>query len=63
MLNWWADCTKGTRLEGRTAWNSGWLVELKEKLAKEGKTFADLPFFQQAHGKTLMSSVKKNKRK
>ena len=63
MLNWWADCTKGTRLEGRTTWNSGWVVELKDKLAKEGKTLMDLTFFQQAMGKALMNPVKKSGKK
>lgn len=63
MLNWWADCTKGTRLEGRTTWNSGWVVELKDKLAKEGKSMMDLPFFQQAMGKALMNPVKKSGKK
>lgn len=61
MQQWWENTTKGTRLEGRTVWNSGWIVELKEKLAKEGKTLQDLPFFQQAQGKTLMNPVKKKK--
>lgn len=32
MEEWWADCTKGTRLEGRTAFNSGWMVELRERM-------------------------------
>ena len=63
MQNWWNDCTKGTRLEGRTTWNSGWFVELIEKLAKEGKTLQDLPFFQQAAGKGVMNPVKKNAKK
>ena len=63
MQNWWNDCTKGTRLEGRTTWNSGWVVELIEKLAKEGKTLQDLPFFQQAAGKGVMNPVKKNAKK
>lgn len=63
MLNWWADCTKGTRLEGRTTWNSGWMVELIENLAKEGKTLQDLPFFKQAAGKGVMNAVKKNNKK
>lgn len=63
MQNWWNDCTKGTRLEGRTTWNSGWVVELIENLKKEGKTLQDLPFFQQAMGKTVMNPVKKNKSK
>ncbi len=61
MQQWWENTTKGTRLEGRTVWNSGWIVELKEKLAKEGKTLQDLPFFQQAQGKALMNPVKKKK--
>lgn len=60
MQDWWNDVTKGTRLEGRTTWNSGWIVELVEKLKKEGKTLQDLPFFQQAAGKTLMNPVKKS---
>lgn len=59
MQNWWDDCTKGTRLEGRTSWNSGWVVQLVEQLAKEGKTLQDLPFFQQAMGKGVMNPVKK----
>lgn len=29
MQQWWNECTRGTRLEGRTAWNSGWMVERK----------------------------------
>lgn len=57
MQDWWNECTKGTRLEGRTAWNSGWMIDLKEKLAKEGKTLDDVPFFQKAKGK----SAKKDK--
>ena len=28
IQNWWNDCTKGTRLEGKTTFNSGWMVEL-----------------------------------
>ena len=42
---WWADCTKGTRLEGRTTFNSGWVVELMEQLQKEGKSLMDIEFF------------------
>ena len=60
MLNWWNDCTKGTRLEGRNAWNSGWLVELKEEMAKDGKDMTEHPFFRQAAGKDIMNPVKKN---
>lgn len=59
MLDWWNDCTAGTRLEGRTAWNSGWVVELREKMAKEGKDMMDLPFFRQAAGKGVMNPVRK----
>ncbi len=61
MQNWWNEVTKGTRLEGMTAWNSGWVVELTAKLKKEGKTLQDVPFFQQAMGKTLLNPVKKKK--
>lgn len=42
---WWDDCTKGTKLEGRTTFNSGWVIELMEKLQKEGKSLMDLEFF------------------
>lgn len=63
MLAWWADCTKGTRLENRTTWNSGWIVELQEKMKAEGKNMMDLPFFRQAQGKGLMNPVKKAKKK
>ena len=42
---WWSDCTKGTRLEGRTTFNSGWVVELMEQLQKEGKSLMDIEFF------------------
>ena len=45
IQTWWDDCTKGTRLEGRTTFNSGWVVELMENLQKEGKTLMDLEFF------------------
>lgn len=48
---WWDDCTKGTRLEGRTTWNSGWVVELMENLRKEGKTLQDVDFFKRNAGK------------
>ena len=37
ILNWWADCTKGTRLEGKNTWNSGWLVELREKMMQQNQ--------------------------
>ena len=61
MENWWMDCTRGTRLEGRTTWNSGWVVELIEEMAKQGKTLKDHPFFQRAVGKK--EAVPDNKKK
>lgn len=38
---WWDDCTKGTRLEGKTTWNSGWMVDfMKNKKPEELKKLA-----------------------
>ncbi len=51
MLDWWKNCTANNRLKGRTAWNSGWVVELVEEMAKQGKTLQDHPFFQKALGR------------
>jgi len=30
LEDWWADCTKDNRLNGKTAFNSGWMMELSQ---------------------------------
>ncbi|MCQ2147205.1 MAG: sulfatase-like hydrolase/transferase [Bacteroidales bacterium] len=43
--SWWEDCTKGTRLEGKTTYNSGWMIDyraqlqqMQERIAKDTET-------------------------
>jgi len=53
IQEWWDDCTKGTRLEGRTTFNSGWIVELMEKRKKEGITGPIMPNLTPSKGGSL----------